>query len=126
MDSDSPDPDAIEERQQSNEDLIRAADASIPVKVVSAVPEMEAWFFAAPEAIGRVLGQSVPAEWVHLGKRDPKGVLRQLEERSNRPWDSRQAISSLDANDIQRMRALPEVAKLSRFLEQVRQDDRAA
>src|SRR5437868_12251823 len=57
MDSDSLDPDVIEERQQSTEELIRAADASIPVKVVSAVPEIEAWFFAAPEAIGRVLGK---------------------------------------------------------------------
>jgi hypothetical protein len=31
-----------------------------------------------------------------------------------------------DAQDIQRMRALPEVAEVNRFLEQVRQDDRAA
>jgi hypothetical protein len=126
IDSDSLDPEVIEERQQSTEDLIRAANASVPVKVVSAVPAIEAWFFAAPEAIERVLGQSVPAEWIPLGKRDPAGVLRQLETQSSRKRDSRQAISLLDAKDIDRMRALPEVAELSRFLERVRQDDRAA
>ena len=74
MDSDSLDPDVIEERQQSTEDLIRAADASIPVKVISAVPEIEAWLFAAPEMITRMVGQEVSAEWLSQGKRDPHGV----------------------------------------------------
>ena len=41
MDSDSLDPDVIEERQQGIQDLIRSADASIPVKVILAVPEIE-------------------------------------------------------------------------------------
>jgi hypothetical protein len=126
MDSDSLDPDVIEERQQSTEELIRAADASIPVKVVSAVPEIGAWFFAAPEAIGRILGKKVPAELIPLGKRDPAGVLQQLQEKSKKKWDPKQAIGSLDAHDIQRIRALPEVAELSSFLEKVQQDDQAA
>jgi hypothetical protein len=119
MDSDSLDPDAIEERQQSTEELIRAADSSIPVKVVSAVPAIEAWFFAAPQAIERVFGKKVPAELVRLGRRDPKAVLQQIEERSKRKWNSKQAIDSLDVNDIERIRALPEVAELRTFLKKV-------
>src|SRR5437868_10857068 len=108
MDSDSVDPDVIEERQQTTEELIRAADASIPVKVVSAVPAIEAWFFAAPEVIGRVLGKKVSAEWVSLGKRDPHGVLQQLAGKSKKKWDTNQAINSLDAHDIEQIRTLPE------------------
>jgi hypothetical protein len=126
MDSDSMDPEVIEEQQQSTEDLIRAADASIPVKVISAVPEIEAWFFAAPEAIGRVLGEEVSAEWVSLGKRDPKGVLHQLASNSNKQWNTNQAIGSLDAHDIERIRAIPEVAELKTFLEMMQKSDQAA
>jgi hypothetical protein len=69
-------PEVIEERQSGTEELIRAADASIPVKVFVAVPEIEAWLFTVPEAIGRVLGKTVPKELVPLGKRDPSGVLQ--------------------------------------------------
>src|SRR5262245_6955547 len=51
MDSDSLAPAVIEEQRESTEELIRSAAASIPVKVVVAVPTIESWFFAAPEAI---------------------------------------------------------------------------
>jgi hypothetical protein len=126
MNSGSVYPEVIEERQQSTEELIQSAAAAIPVKVVSAVPETEAWFFAAPEAIERVLGQKVPAEWVSLGRRDPQWVLDQLTAKSGRKWDTNQAISSLDAQDIERIRALPEVVELTRFLQDVQRDGRAA
>jgi hypothetical protein len=123
MDSDSLDPDVIEERQQSTEDLIRAADASTPVKVVSAVPEIEAWFFAAPETLERIVGQKVSREWLTLGKRDPQGVLQQLAENNQKKWDIHQAISALDADDIERIRAIPEVAELSTFLHEMQKND---
>lgn len=126
MDSDSLDRDVIEEQRQTTEELIRAADASISVKVVSVVPEIEAWFFAVPEVIERVLGTKVPAEWIPLGKRDPVGVLQQLQEKSHKKWNREQAIRTLDAHDIQQIRSLPEVAELSTFLEQVQQDGEAA
>src|SRR5580704_6478516 len=82
MDSDSVNPDVIEERQQTTEDFIRAADSSIPVKVVTAVPEIEAWVFAAPETLEHIVGQKVSTDWLALGKRDPKGVLQQLAEKN--------------------------------------------
>jgi hypothetical protein len=126
MDADSIDSDLIDERQTSTEDLIRAADASIPVKVIVAVPEIEAWFFAAPETIERVLGESVPPEFIALGKRDPRGVLLQLAEKSKTNWDSRRAVGLLDDHDIERIRALPEVSELSSFLRKVQTEDKAA
>ena len=103
MDSDSVDPDVIEERQQSTEDLVRAADASIPVKVISAVPEIEAWLFVAPEMIERLVGKKVSAEWLSQGKRDPHGVLRRLAENNKRRWDIDEAISALDGHDVERI-----------------------
>jgi len=126
MNADSMDSDVIDERLTSTEDLIRAADASVPVKVIVAVPEIEAWFFTAPEAIERVLGESVPNEMVALGKRDPRGVLLQLAEKSKTNWDSRRAVGLLDDHDIERIRALPQVSELSSFLKSVQKRDRAA
>jgi hypothetical protein len=126
MDADSIEPDVIAERQEDTEELIRAADASVPVKVVAAVPEIEAWLFAAPEVIARTLGESVPPEFVRLGRRDPKGVLQQLAERHQKTWDTRRAVGLLNDEDVDRIRALPEVAELSMFLKRVQKDDKAA
>jgi hypothetical protein len=117
MDSDSLDTDMIEERQQSTEELIQAANGSIPIKVVLAIPEIEAWFFAAPELIERILGGKAQDEWLSFGKRDPKGVLQQLAENANKKWDTNQAINALDSQDIERIRAVPEVAELISFLQ---------
>jgi Domain of unknown function (DUF4276) len=116
MDSDSVDPDMIDERKQSTEDLIRAADASVPVKVVVVIPEIETWFLATPDAIGRILGQRPSEDWIALAKRDPKRSLTRLAEQNNRIWNSIQAIESLKTQDIKRIRALPEVAELSTFI----------
>src|SRR5271157_5877903 len=122
MDSDSVDPDVIEERQQSTEDLIRAADASIPVKVIAAIPEIEAWFLASPETIERMVGQKVSEEWLYFGRRDPRGALTRLAKENKKSWDINQAISALDDQDIQRIRAIPEVAELSAFLQETQQN----
>ena len=116
MDSDSVDPDVIAERQQSTEDLIRAADASIPVKVVVAIPEIEAWFLETPKTIERMVGQKLSEEWLSLARRDPKRTLGWLAEKNNRSWNIDQAIKALDDRDIERIRAIPEVVELREFL----------
>jgi hypothetical protein len=126
MDADSVNPDVIEERQQTTEDFIRAADASIPVKVVTAVPAIEAWFFAAPETLEHIVGQEISMDWLALGKRDPKGVLQQLAEKNQKKWDIHQAISTLNPDDIERIRAIPEVAELNAFLQEMQKVDQAA
>ncbi|MGA8352090.1 MAG: hypothetical protein WB773_30150 [Isosphaeraceae bacterium] len=112
----------IVERQQSTEDLIRAADASIPVKVIAAIPEIEAWFLASPETIERMVGQKVSEEWLFFGRRDPRGALTRLAKENKKSWDINQAISALDDQDIQRIRAIPEVAELSAFLQETQQN----
>jgi hypothetical protein len=125
MDSHSLHPDVIYERRQTLEDLLKLAAASVPVKVVAAVPEMEAYFFAAPEAIERVLGAKVPDDLLTLGPRDPKGVLGVMAKQTNREWDSRLAIKSLDDRDIERMRAAPPLRELTAFLQSLQEPNAA-
>lgn len=125
-DADSFNTDAIEERRQSTEALIRAANAAIPVKVVTAVPEIEAWFFAVPEMLEKLLGQQISAEWLAIGQRDPKGVLERLAAATGKKWDVNQAISALSADDVEKIRAIPEVAELVSFLHEMQASQQVA
>jgi hypothetical protein len=117
MDADSLNPEVVEERRQSTEELIRAASAAVPVKVVVVVPELESLFFAAPEVIEKVLGQQIAPIFISLGERDPKGVLSQLAAAGNTTWDTFRAIAALDAQDLERIRATAPVQELISFLQ---------
>ncbi len=117
MDSDSLNPEVIEERQQSAEELIKAAAASIPAKVIVAVPEVEACFFAVPEVIEKVMGEKVPEQLIPLGLRDPQGVLNLLATTAKHKWDTQQAIGVMNAHDIERIRATAAIQELTAFLQ---------
>jgi hypothetical protein len=126
MDADSLNPTVMEERRESMAELIQAAAGSIPVKVVLAIPEIEAWFFTVPEVIERVLREKPSDDLLVLGSRDPKGVLEQLSRRSKREWDSLQAIGALSEQEIERIRARSDVTELSQFLQKVLSENKAA
>jgi hypothetical protein len=126
MDSYSVVPAAIAEQHGETEELIRFANASIPVKVIMAVPEMEAWFFAAPQVIARELGTVVSDDFIFLGKRDPKGVLELLAQKNQKQWDTHRVISLLDDEDVNKIRAIPAVNELISFLRNVQKDNQAA
>lgn len=126
MDAHSLDPSVIEDQRQSAEELIQAAAGSIPVKVVLAVPEIESWFFTVPEAIERILGETLSEDLLALGPKDPKGVLGQLSRRSKVEWNSVAAIQVLEDKEIERIRARPDVTELSQFLKKVLSGDKAA
>jgi hypothetical protein len=126
MDSDTLEPNLIEERQQEVEELIRMVAGNLPVKVLMAVPEVDAWFFAVPGVIERVLGVGVPAEWVPFGTRDPKGVLKELSTRAGTPWNRQRAIDALEETDIEQLRKLPLIQELCEFLPSTRLHQPAA
>ncbi len=88
----------------------------MPIKVISAVPEIEAWLLAAPEKIERIVGQKLSEEWLAMGKTNPRRALATLAEKNQKRWDTNQAIDALDDEDIMRIRAIPEVNELSVFL----------
>ena len=52
-DSDAVEKVAVEQRQQTLEELVGSASAGVPYKVILAVPEIESWFFAVPEVLER-------------------------------------------------------------------------
>ncbi|MCI0455527.1 MAG: hypothetical protein L0Z62_00940 [Gemmataceae bacterium] len=125
MDSHSLNPDVIQERRQSTEELLKAAAGDVPATVIVVVPEVEVLFFASAEVLEKVLREKVPQELVSLGHRDPVGVLEVLSARKHRKWDTSKALDALDAQDMERMRAAPAVRELSTFLQNLPADDGA-
>lgn len=126
LDADSNDPDSIEERRASTEELIRAAGSGVPIKVVVAVPESEVWFFAVPAVIGRVLGATVSRDVIEMGKRDPKATLKRLGDTHHVNVTSQRLASELSPADIEALRDLPEIRELTGFLASVTECERAA
>jgi hypothetical protein len=126
MDAESVAPEVIQERRENTEELLRLAAGAVPMKVVVAVPALEASFFAAPALLERLFQKKVPPELVVLGRRDPVGVLQELAARTGRPWDTTKALQALDARDIEQMRAEPAVRELSGFLQGLPGDHQAA
>jgi hypothetical protein len=56
----------------------------------------------------------------------PRRVHRWLAEKNHSDWDLNQALGTLEARDVERIRAVPEVAALSAFLQEMQQGDQAA
>jgi hypothetical protein len=126
IDSDSLNPEAIQDNRESKEELLRAAAGSVPVAIVFAVPELETFFFATPELLERVFGVKITTDYISLGQRDPRGVLDLLSKANHRTWDLGQVIQMLDAHDIERIRATPAIRELTSFLQMVQSDQEAA
>jgi hypothetical protein len=77
-DADAVENDAVEQRFQTLEELVRSATAGVPYKVVLAVPEIESWFFVVPNVLERLSGKSLSPEQRVLGGLRPREVLKQL------------------------------------------------
>lgn len=116
QDADTVNPDLLRERRVGAEELIHAAAGTIPAKVILAVPELESYFFHAPELIERVMGRKLPPELIYLGKRDPIGVLGQVSIDAPRKWNTNRAIQLMDALDIEQIRKAETLEELTAFL----------
>jgi hypothetical protein len=66
-DADAVEKDAVEQRFQTLEELVRSATAGVPYKVILAVPEIESWFFVVPKALERLSGKKLSSEQRELG-----------------------------------------------------------
>jgi hypothetical protein len=71
-DADAFEPDAVEQRLETLEELLRSATAGVPYKVILAVPETESWFFVVPEVLERLSGKPLTPEQRELGHCDRK------------------------------------------------------
>jgi hypothetical protein len=125
IDTDSIADEIVRGTRESITELLRAVGGPVPVMVATAVPELEAFFFASPPLLERFFGAPISTDMIELGKRDPRGVLDLLTKKKMRPWDQKGMIDILDSQDIERIREMPELKALSGFLRQI-QTEKAA
>ncbi|HVA44891.1 MAG TPA: hypothetical protein VNH11_00770 [Pirellulales bacterium] len=95
--------DAVEQRIRTLEELLRSATAGVPYKVIFAVPEIEAWFFAIPEALERLSGKKLSPEQRELAEVRPKEILTKL-FKDEGPLFVDQLASKLTESEIQTLR----------------------
>ena len=83
VDSDSMDPVVIRERHRDIEEFVASDSPGIPIKVIMAVPELEAIFFDDPRILDRIFNGGVTQGILDLARTEPHRACRiYLQDRS--------------------------------------------
>lgn len=120
-DADSIDFDAVQERRQNIEQIVSSVSVDAPVKVILAVPTMEAMFFADRDRllVSRLLGMEVDREILILATVRPDLALNQLISESQNLKDRDSIIDRLTDEDINILRQTPVIQEVINFLESI-------
>jgi hypothetical protein len=125
LDADSTYPVAAARRRQSAEEVIGEAAWAAPLRILLAVPTMEALLFRRPDAVARAYGP-VSESLLELGRISPRNALEKLDPDLARHKASFKIIQELDTADIAALRNEPPVRELLEFLGELRPDSAVA
>jgi len=127
VDADSVVQELIQERLKSFEEIVGGVAANTPVKVVLAVPEMEAIFFQDASFLSRLLGYIPPQNLLDLAVFQPKKALEQLLSQSekNNHLSPLEILARLSNEDTEILRKAPFIQEIINFLESVRETAKA-
>lgn len=103
VDTDVMEKDAVAQRTEALEELVRSATAGVPYKIIFAAPEIEAWFFDVPEALERLSGKKLSPEQRELAEVRPKEILAKLFNGQG-PLSVEQLTGQLTEAEIQTLR----------------------
>jgi hypothetical protein len=120
--ADSTDPEAAARRRLAAEEVIGEAAGSAPLRVLMAVPALEALLFRRPDAVARAYGH-VPQGLLELGLLSPRDALEKLAPNFSGHQSSFNIIKELDDADVAALRAESPVRELREFLGELRRDD---
>jgi hypothetical protein len=114
-DADTAEKNAVEQRLETLQELVRSATAGVAFKVILAVPEIESWFFMVPEVLERLSGKKLSPEQRELGELRPKEVLTQL-FKDRGPLSVAKLASELTDAEVQTLRETLPRKELIEFL----------
>lgn len=122
-DADSVVPELVQERLKDIEEIVESVAINTPVKVVLAVPEMEAIFFQDASFLARLLGHIPPQNLLDLAVFQPKKALEQLlsQSENNNHLSPLEIIARLSNEDTDILRKAPFIQEIINFLESVRE-----
>lgn len=121
IDADTADEEAIREKRQSTEEIIRMVAGDVPVAVIVAVPDLESVFFHDVSVLKGLFNQPVSREIITLAQISSRVALKELGARSKKARDSREIVAALTPEDAEKLRGAPPIQELERFLDQARE-----
>ena len=121
VDADSVVPELVQQRRKDIEEIVKIVSINTPVKVVSAVPEIEIIFFQDVSLLSRLLGYIPPKDILDMAVYQPRKALEQLLSRSDIIHDASEIIDRLTNEDIQILRSSSVMQEIAHFLQSVRE-----
>jgi hypothetical protein len=124
LDAESTDEDAVERRQRSAEEVIGDAAGVAPLRVLVAVPALEALLFRRPDAVRRAFPQASES-LVEVGLVSPWNALKRLDSCLSGPTASLHIVRGLNEQDVAALRAESPIKELLEFLGELQKDGTA-
>jgi hypothetical protein len=125
LDADSTDPEAARRRRQDAEEVIGATALAAPLRILVAVPALEALRFLRPSALARAFSTAAE-DLVTLGCLSPRDALTRIASDHDAPHAAIELTRTLDAHDITALRAEQPLRDLLTFLNELRNTSVAA
>jgi hypothetical protein len=119
VNSDSTEEGIVQERFQLTQELVKAAAAGLPVRVILLVPHIEVIFFQAKGVLTRIYGDPLPQEVCLLARYSPREALERLFAQASGPDSLHALLDCLDDRAIAAIQATPPLRELIAFLRDV-------
>jgi hypothetical protein len=121
LDADSTVPEAVARRQFTAEELVGDVASAAPVRVLVAVPAIEALLFLRPGPVARAFGAAADGEHIlELGRLSPREALKQLDPAGHWWTASLNLVHALNDEDVAELRSMPPIPELLEFLKDLR------
>jgi len=127
LDADSTDPEAVARRRLTAEEVVGDVANSAPLRVLVAVPALEALLFLRPDPVARAFGTTASDEHtLELGRMNPREALKRLDPGGHWWTASLKLVRTLSEEDIAELRSTPPIHELLEFLRHLRCSEIAA
>jgi hypothetical protein len=120
LNADSTVPEAVERRRIVAEEVVGEPTANAAMRVLIAVPALEALLFLRPDLVARAFGPGADGERIlELGRVGPREALNRL-QRDERWWlAAYDLIAAFGDEDVADLRTKPPIDDLLRFVSSV-------
>jgi hypothetical protein len=127
LDADSTDPEAVARRRSSAEEVVGDVASAAPLRVLVAVPALEALLFLGPDPVERAFGAVAGDErLLELGRMNPREALKRLDPAGHWWTASLNLVRALNDGDIADLRSAPPIHELLEFLRELHCSEVAA
>jgi hypothetical protein len=125
LDAESTYPRVAAQQRQAAEEVIGDAAWRAPLRILVAVPAVDALLFRRPDAVARAYGP-VPQSLLELGRISPRDAFAKLDSTVSLEQVALKIIHELDDADIAALQAESPMRELLEFLDELQRDGMVA